>query len=89
MSLLNKLLQGLQKIDASDRIVQEYLTEDSETEILSSYATELLVTINGKCNWNNHDILKRNGYSVFAGEQDSFGWLSGCITTKKGILVFF
>ena len=34
------------------------------------------------------DLLRVGMWKVFPGEQDSFGWLTGCIRTKKGILVF-
>jgi hypothetical protein len=51
-------------------------------------ANELLVTESGACNWENHEILKKQGFLVYPGEQDRFGWLTGCIETKKGILVF-
>lgn len=34
------------------------------------------------------EILWRNGYNLYAGESDSFGWLSACITTAKGTIVF-
>jgi len=51
-------------------------------------ANELLITEDGSCNWENHDILKKEGFHVYAGEQDRFGWLTGCIQTNKGILVY-
>ena len=38
-----------------------------------------LITNDGACNWDNINILRNNGYSVFAGDRDSFGWLVGCI----------
>ncbi len=34
------------------------------------------------------DQLNAYGYKVTKGEGDSFGWLSGCIHTSKGIIVF-
>ena len=40
---------------------------------------ELLIANNGRCNWDNIIYLRNNGYSVFAGDKDSFGWLIGCI----------
>lgn len=42
----------------------------------------------GKPNYSNMDILRKEGFSVFPGEIDSFGWLTGCVKTKKGIIVF-
>ncbi len=44
---------------------------------------EQLITVNGGCNWTNIKVLHENGYNVFAGDKDSFGWLTGCVQ-KKG-----
>jgi len=51
-------------------------------------AVDALITSEGQCVWEQHDILKQHGYEVFPGEVDGFGWLTGCIRTKKGILVY-
>lgn len=32
--------------------------------------------------------LSSYGYSMYPGEKDSFGWLTGCIKTKRGVIVF-
>ena len=40
---------------------------------------EKLITNGGLCNWDNINFLRSHGYSVFAGEKDGFGWLTGCI----------
>ena len=53
-----------------------------------SLADTLLIGPNGDCLWDQHDSLKEAGYDVFAGERDGFGWLTGCIQTKKGIIMF-
>ncbi len=39
---------------------------------------------------NYHEIqyIKEAGFDVYAGEQDRFGWLTGCIELKKGIIIF-
>lgn len=42
-------------------------------------ANELLIASNGRCNWENIKKLKSYGFDVYAGEKDSFGWLTGCI----------
>lgn len=47
-----------------------------------------LICDQGNNNWTNHEILMKAGFDVFAGEKDRFGWLSGCIQTKKGIIVY-
>lgn len=33
----------------------------------------------GHCNWSNIKKLKELGFDVYAGEKDSFGWLTGCV----------
>lgn len=47
-----------------------------------------LITIRGGCNWKAMAGLEKHGYRIFPGEQDSFGWLTGCIRTPKGVLVY-
>lgn len=52
------------------------------------YADDALITNDGKCDWEAIQMLKDEGYEVFAGEQDRWGWLTGCIQTTKGCLVY-
>ena len=49
-----------------------------------------LITNDGQCNWDMICELRRRGYRVFAGEKDSFGWLTGCIRKEDDgrILVY-
>lgn len=51
---------------------------------------DYLITNGGQCNWENIWILRNNGYSVFPGDSDSFGWLTGCVRKNDDfrILVF-
>ena len=45
----------------------------------------------GKVNYGTIELLKEMStgkYDVLPGETDSFGWLSGVITTTKGKVVF-
>jgi len=32
--------------------------------------------------------IKNAGFDVFPGEQDRYGWLTGCIEMKRGIIMF-
>ena len=32
--------------------------------------------------------IKEKGFHIFPGEQDRFGWLTGCIQLPRGIIVF-
>ena len=94
--MIEKLIGLLNEIDASslEDSLDDYLAsvcgekykkliEDARNE-----ATDSLIDRNGQNIWEAHDILKKNGFYVFCGERDRFGWLSGCIQTKKGILVY-
>ena len=89
---MDNLLQLLETLNNSHLpdlphiILNEYANK--EIKLLVATATALLVDDNGKQVWENHTILKERGFDVFPGETDRAGWLSGCIQTKKGILVF-
>lgn len=47
-----------------------------------------LITGQGQCNWSNIFILKNMGFEVYAGDQDSFGWLTGVIE-KDGVKLVY
>jgi hypothetical protein len=52
-------------------------------------AERFLITDNGEPVFDEIDRLyKEHGYFVFPGERDRFGWVTACIQTKKGIIVF-
>jgi len=52
-------------------------------------ATRLLITDKGEPEFDEIDRLyKEFGYFVFPGERDRFGWVTACIQTKKGFIVF-
>ena len=89
---MDKFLQLLEDLNAS-RLPDSPQTilndqNDKDIQLLVAHATTLLIDDNGKPNMDNHTILREKGFDVFPGETDSFGWLTGCVQTKKGILVF-
>jgi hypothetical protein len=55
---------------------------------VASLADTLLIGPNGECLWDQHVLIKEAGYDIFPGERDGFGWLTGCIQTKKGVVMF-
>ena len=61
---------------------------DRKINRISIMLDELLISSDGKCMWDNIDILKASGYYVGPGEQDRFGWVTGILGTKKGDIVF-
>ena len=95
---MDKLLDILKKIDSGEYQVVTGIDEDGEYYIsclnnvryedLDSYACTSLITIDGQCNWDNINKVKKAGFDVYAGDIDSFGWLVGCIRTSKGIVTY-
>jgi len=36
----------------------------------------------------NIHTLQKAGWTIYPGDQDRFGWLTGCIELKRGLIVF-
>lgn len=91
---MNHLVQMLRDVDEScledgddDKILshQDHLL----VSVIQNLATKLLITESGTPDFDEIDRLyHEHGYFIFPGERDSFGWLTACIRTKKGIIVF-
>lgn len=82
---LNDLLTGEvthynRKVNAGTK----YITSD----VISSLAIDYLITDGGGVNYKNKKIITTAGFRVYPGEADSFGWLTGIIELKKGLIVF-
>lgn len=99
MSHMQPLIEKLKELVNNDSFPLEsddiiYLTDGSPDELppliqdIVSLADGLLIESDGRCAWSAHDILKKNGFPVVAGEKDSWGWLTGIIITKKGRVVY-
>ena len=98
---LNHLINVLKEIEASDKITKtipdEIMDEDGgyhEHELPELVqkaillANVCLITNEGRTNFQNIGVLRKEGFNVSPGETDSFGWLSGIIHTRKGQIVF-
>ncbi len=67
-----------------------YLHGDEVTEI-DYAASEMFILEGGMPDYDKIQTLRdmSNGkYWIFPGETDSFGWLTGCIKTPAGIIVY-
>ena len=42
----------------------------------------------GDGHYEHMQNMIKNGYDVYPGEHDSYGWITGCIKTTRGIIVF-
>ncbi len=72
------------QVETCDYDGDTYVTCDE----IRAEASKVLILADGSCNVTNIVALRKHGYDVFPGEEDSFGWLTGCIQTSKGILVY-
>lgn len=88
-------------VNALNALTEEDFNEPDETGVIYAKSTPavdecefmangLLITSNGRCNWENIRKLKSYGFDVYAGEKDSFGWLTGCIEfpDRERVLVY-
>ena len=51
-------------------------------------ACKYLIRGNGQINYERKNILEENGFKVYPGDKDSFGWLTGVIERNDRKLVF-
>lgn len=97
---MDQLLNELQTLDAYNfkynRCLNNYSNNNKFLEavvhkkidkvlVLLDY---LLINESGGCNYDNIEILNKNGYDLRAGEKDRFGWLTGILQTTKGYIVY-
>jgi hypothetical protein len=90
--MLDVLLTLLKRIDDNNNI-RDYgdnviLSDNPDVTDAVRIAEDVLITDTGAVNWEAVNVLVQHGYSVFPMERDSFGWLTGGISTNKGILMF-
>ncbi len=80
---------GLLRIIDNDQTISLDLEEGPRNPLISAviYLADEYLTceINGK---QCIQEIKDAGFDVFPGEQDRFGWLTGCIQMKRGIIMF-
>jgi hypothetical protein len=51
-------------------------------------ANETLIGDDGHPDRENMDKVINNGFHIFPGEMDRFGWVTGCIELSRGIILF-
>lgn len=72
-------------LDEEDHYPEEGLGLLQEIEGMTD---STLITEGGRPNFTPIDQVKAAGFHVGPGEKDSFGWLTGVITTQCGKIVF-
>lgn len=96
INLLIEKLKQLESVPGMDKhagafIHKSNISHDVAKALLTdidSMADDVLITDTGQPNYDNIAKMKQAGFRVGPGEKDSFGWLSGIITTKVGKITF-
>jgi hypothetical protein len=92
--MTKKLVELLKALEADETIEPcQHLTDGGRgvnnlIDEIEDEACVQLILSTGQPNFQAHRQLELSGYKVFAEEKDSFGWLTGCIRTAKGIIVY-
>lgn len=85
LDLIIFLLKAIERDLSAQKINDVYLGNhplvNSVTYLANYYLT-------GDDRRENMEYIRKNGFPIFPGEQDRFGWLTGCIQLKNGIIIF-
>lgn len=91
ISDIELLIHILNKIN-SDKSIEIYNRRYSVNHTLVRaaiyLANQTLITDDAEPNINNMNKIINIGFSVFPGELDSYGWVTGCIELDDGIILF-
>jgi len=89
MKLISSNLKEIKNTELELRDGRYY--NESNKLIIStiSLLCDCLISIEGGCNWPNIKMLQDEGYKVYAGEKDSFGWLTGCVEIDKEHIIIY
>ena len=86
---INTIIGLLKLIDNDETISIENENEGPRDPLINAVICladdHLTCEIDGK---QGIQEIKNAGFDVFPGEEDRFGWLTGCIQMKRGIIIF-
>ena len=83
--------KDLYYIDYDTPIMFDTTLDDPDLVRADDLACDILITAAGQPNYTAIVALNKYGYEVYAGDADSFGWLTGCICKMHSngpVLVF-
>jgi hypothetical protein len=93
---MENLVECLRKLEASelpdaDGHEDVYIRSKDHPLVvtIADMACHVFIDEDGKPLFEEMDrLLEEYGYLIFPGERDRCGWLTACIQTKKGVIVF-
>lgn len=91
MSYLELLIYLLTTINNDESITHMSSSEFYDNPLVSAVrylANICLINNDGQPHSDNINEVINNGFSIYPGEKDNFGWLTGCIQLKDKVIVF-
>ena len=91
---MEELVSYLRQFDASDLPDgdDDVILHHSDHELVAMIeciATEIFIGEEGDPLFSEIDrLLREYDYFIFPGDRDRYGWLTACLRTKKGVIVF-
>jgi hypothetical protein len=88
LNLLISLLNYINTDETIDIIDGHYSYTNPLVNAVLFIANDYLIGEDGHPDRKSIDTIIRAGFPIFPGEQDRFGWLTGCIELRRGIIMF-
>ena len=85
ITLLIQLLKEIESDESIDVHDNQYVISHPLVQAVQYVASNYLTGDDGR-GMIQHVIAA--GFNIYPGEQDRFGWLTGCIQLRRGIIVF-
>lgn len=90
---MQRLVECLKIVDGSslpeDTDIRLDVADHPLIDEIVFLAARLLITDKGEPEFDEMDRLyNEHGYFIYPGERDQFGWVTACLQTKKGTIVF-
>lgn len=85
LQLINNLLTA---INENETILIEDGVYDPNHPLVHAVLYLAEDELTGPDGHKNIHELKKAGWNIFPGDNDRFGWLTGCIEMRRGLIVF-
>lgn len=85
LNLIILLLKAIERDSSAQKINDVYLANHPLVNSVT-YLSNYFLT--GDDRLKNMEYIRKKGFNIFPGDQDRFGWLTGCIQLKNGIIIF-
>lgn len=86
---MDEFVSKLNKLFETAEVHKTWIDPSPELDEVISLACKYLINDFGYVNWDNVRTLCDKGYKVYAGEKDSFGWVTGVIDNCHGKRLMF